>query len=353
MPRSAATTEAPVIDTPRPELWPNSGYRRLARDQMGWLAITDAFLTTLWQRPEVAPVAESCDAERALHAHLLEAPAKTVTAAEIDAMADPDARENYRVLLDFRDRLIAAGSIEACYLALFRSGAGGVPTVFVDSMAQLATRALLEGNNDPMRARAGELMFREQRATIEQGAILLGDDETVERLGRSGGLGSLGRLVRESGTDTRSATLDVLLPETAESYWPRNESFDYVLDLSFGRHGLDALCRVLEGWVRHFLTAAVRIQPVAEINDARWVWHLGLDAEASVMLDELYRGETVPDERLTRLLSLFRLEFDDPAVMRSEVAGRPVYLGLAMTEAGRVRLKPQNLLVNLPLAQDI
>lgn len=298
-------------------------------------------------------MAESCDAERALHAHLLAEPARPVTSDEIAAMADADARENYGVLLDFRDRLIAAGTVEACYLGLFRSGAVGVPAVFIDAMAQLATRAQLDANTDPMRARAGELMFREQRATIEQGAILLGDFETVERMGRAGGLGSLGRLVRESGTETRSATLDVLLPETAENYWPRNESFDYVLDLSFGRHGLDALCRVLEGWVRHFLSVVVRIQPVPEINDARWVWHIGLDVEASALLDDLYRGETVTEDRMTRLLTLFRLEFDDPAVMRSEVAGRPVYLGLAMTEAGRVRLKPQNLLVNLPLAQDV
>jgi hypothetical protein len=282
----------------------------------------------------VAPVAESCDAERALHARLLAEPARPVTADEIAAMADADARENYGVLLDFRDRLIAAGTVEACYLGLFRSGAVGVPAVFIDAMAQLATRALLDANTDPMRARAGELMFREQRATIEQGAILLGDFETVEHMGRAGGLG-------------------VLLPETADSYWPRNESFDYVLDLSFGRHGLDALCRVLEGWVRHFLSVAVRIQPVPEINDARWVWHLGLDVEASALLDNLYRGETVSDDHMTRLLTLFRLDFDDPAVMRSEVAGRPVYLGLAMTETGRVRLKPQNLLVNLPLAQDV
>ncbi len=54
---------------------------------------------------------------------------------------------------------------------------------------------------------------------------------------------------------------------------------------------------------------------------------------------------------MTRLLSLFRLEFKDPAAMRLDIAGRPIYLGMAMTEAGVLRLKPQNLLVNLPLAE--
>jgi hypothetical protein len=34
-----------------------------------------------------------------------------------------------------------------------------------------------------------------------------------------------------------------------------------------------------------------------------------------------------------------------------DVRGRPVYLGLAMSAEQRVRLKPQNLLVNLPLAR--
>lgn len=57
------------------------------------------------------------------------------------------------------------------------------------------------------------------------------------------------------------------------------------------------------------------------------------------------------DERRSRLVSLFRLEFSDPAEMHAEVAGRPVYLGLAHNAEGVLRLKPQNLLLNLPLAR--
>ena len=33
----------------------------------------------------------------------------------------------------------------------------------------------------------------------------------------------------------------------------------------------------------------------------------------------------------------------------ADVAGKPVYLGLMMNEARELRLKPQNLLLNLPL----
>jgi hypothetical protein len=37
--------------------------------------------------------------------------------------------------------------------------------------------------------------------------------------------------------------------------------------------------------------------------------------------------------------------------MRAEVAGKPVYLAMAMDEHKRLKLKPQNLLLNLPLAR--
>ena len=52
---------------------------------------------------------------------------------------------------------------------------------------------------------------------------------------------------------------------------------------------------------------------------------------------------------MQRLVTLFRLDFADPLDMRPDVAGNPVYLGLMMNADGIVKLKPQNLLVKLPL----
>ena len=123
-----------------------------------------------------------------------------------------------------------------------------------------------------------------------------------------------------------------------------------MLSLDFAGPGLDALCRVLEAWVRHFLETPVRIQPVQEIRDERWSWHIGLEAEGTALLNDLYNGKEVDEARLARLLSLFRLEFEEPSVMLPKLAGRPVYLAMCMTEAGSLRLKPQNLLFNLPIA---
>jgi hypothetical protein len=48
---------------------------------------------------------------------------------------------------------------------------------------------------------------------------------------------------------------------------------------------------------------------------------------------------------------LFELAFADPADMRASIAGRPVYLAMAMDAEQRLKLKPQNLLLNLPLAR--
>ncbi|MGQ9365553.1 DUF6352 family protein [Azospirillum sp. ST 5-10] len=333
-----------------PDFWTESGYHLLGRDADGRLTVTEDFLRAYLNRPEMAPVAESCPAERALHAALDAAPARPVAAAEVAALADADARENWRVWLAFRDRLLAAGTLEAAYLALFRAAARGVPGLFVDHLVHAILRGVLDGTPSGLRARAGELLFRAQTVALQDGRVRLADAETVAMHAASGGFGSLGRLVVEAGTAPRSVDLDVLDERSQEAYWARSGRYDTVLDITFGAAGLDALARVLEAWVAHFLAVRVSIQPVQTIRDERWVWHVGLDAEGSAILNDLYHGAAVEEERLARVLALFRLEFADPAAMRADIAGRPVYLALAMTADRRVRLKPQNLLVNLPLA---
>jgi hypothetical protein len=166
--------------------------------------------------------------------------------------------------------------------------------------------------------------------SIDDGRVRLADAETVEMLAATGGFGSLGRLVVEAGTAPRSVDLDILDETNHGNYWGRESKHDTVLDVTFAAAGLDALCRVLEGWVAHFLGVKVIIHPVQQIRDERWVWHVGLDAEATAILNDLYNGVEVGEERLARILALFRLEFADPAAMRADLAGRSVYLGMAM-----------------------
>lgn len=339
------------------DFWRESGYHLLTRDDAGRMAITDDFLRAYLNRPEVRPVEESCAAERQLHAELMQAPRQSVPKERLAAFADPDAAENYRIVLGFRDRLIAAGTVEGAYLDHFLNppdlgaGAPPVPPLFLDQLAQVVVRSLLEGCEDALRVRAGELLFREQQVTINEGHIMVADSEVVEMYAATGGFGSLGKLIVDAQTPVASVDLDVIDAENADLYWAREARHDTVLNLSFASPGLDALCRVLEGWIAHFLEVQVSIQPVQKINDERWVWHSGLDVESTRLLNDLYNGVEVGEERLGRLLSLFRLDFADPSLMRADVAGRPVYLAMAMGEGSVLHLKPQNLLVNLPLAE--
>lgn len=337
------------------DFWVSSGHRLLRRADTGregvthW-AVTPEFLRAYLLRPEIRPPDDACDAERTLHDGLLDDPARPVPPGLLAALADDDARDNWRVWLAFRDRLLAAGTLERCYLDLFRTGARGVPGLFIDQLVHVILRGILDGTPSGLRARAAELFFREQSVSVADGRVRLADAETVETLAASGGFGSLGRLVVEAGTAPRAVDLDILDETNHPAYWGRDERHDTVLDITFAAAGLDALARVLERWVAHFLGIVVSVQPVQAIHDERWVWHVGLDSAATAILNDLYTGAPVDGGRLARILALFRLEFADPAAMRPDLAGRPVYLGLAMTEANRLRLKPQNLLVNLPVA---
>ena len=330
-----------------PDFWRSSGYRLLTPDANGRLPVSDDFLRAFWLRPEVAPVAESCAEEVALHEALMAAPRLAVPPERLARLADTDARDNYAAVLRLRERLLAWPTMEAAYLDLVRTGLGGIPPLFLDQLVHVFLRHLLAGCDDPIRLRAAELLFREQKVTIQDGAIMLADEETVEMRAS----GEPGRLLLGDAGPARQIDLDVLDDANAAIYWERSDRFDTVLDLSFARPGLDALCRVLEVWVRHFTGAAVSIQPLQRIDDQRWVWHVGLDSEASALLNALYDGEEIDEARRARLLGLFRLEFRDPADMLERARGRPVYMGLAMTPAQRLKLKPHNLLINLPLAR--
>ncbi len=294
------------------------------------------------------PVEESNDAERALHAALMAEPRRPVSEKELQSIDDADTRENYAVVLRFRERLLAAGTVEGCYQQLFR-GAIDVPPLFVEQMAHVILRNVLDGCEDPLELRAAELFFREQKLTLRDGHALVADLETVERHASGNRYGSIGRLIVEAQGDLGSVELDVLERANAPLYWQRESRYDTVISLTYGRPGLDALGRVIERWVGHFLGLQVTVRPIRRIDEPRWAWHVGLDSEATAILNEVWAGGEVEHGRLQRIVALFALTFAEPAAMRRDIAGRTVYLGLAADEQGIVRMKPQNLLLNLPL----
>jgi uncharacterized protein DUF6352 len=331
------------------DFWPSCGFGLFRRGSGQRLEVTDAYLRECLGHAELALIPESCPAERVLHRKLIEQPRAPVSSGELAALADPDAADNYRHFLRFRDRLLAGGTVEACYASLFADGVD-IPPVFVDRMAQLVVRNILDGTDDPLEARAGELFFRPQAVFIQRGVVLAADAGTVDTHAATGGFGALGRLLMDSKTEARRTDLQVLGRDNAMMYWIRGERYDTVLPLSAGQPGADALCRVLEKWVAHFHGVKVSIVPVPKIEAECWFWHLGLDSEATALLNDLYLGRDVEDERMKRLLCLFELRFRDPNDTKPELAGCPVHLALAMNGGSILRLKPQNLLTNLPLA---
>ena len=351
--------------------WPSTALDRLEIDPHGQLRAGARWVAHFLDRPELALVPESCAAERRLHHALRDDPLRPVAPERLQTLADPDAADNYRAFLAFRDALMTAGTLERCYLDQIRSARVSLAPPFMQALTQAIVHHLVRDTDDAFEARAAQMLFRTQRITLQDGVPLAGDADTLDLLRDTGGFGELGRLLAEAQAPIKVAQMKVLNADTAPEWWQRQargpREHDFLLDLRHEIHqdlghglqftmarrdsGLSALCRVLERWVRHLLGISVQITPLSRIDDEHWRWHLGLDADATSLLNDLYEGRTVEEERLSRLISLFSLRFENDADALPEMAGRPVYLGLSRTAEGLVRCKPQNLLVNLPIAR--
>ena len=330
-----------------------------------WLAPSNDFFRPMLDLAELALVDDSCADERRLHDRLVEAPLRDVDAGELAAIADADARDNYAVFLAFRDAVVAAGSLEAYYLRLVRAGSIAVPPAFLDAVVAAIVARIVDADASAVERRAAQLLHRTQRIALQDGRVLCADRDAADRVSAAAsGVDLVRRLV--AGGAVEVSDLPVLSAANAGEFDAAADPFSFVLDLSHevvndlghglaftlarSDSGMTALARVLERWIAHFLDVATTIRPVQRIDDPAWRWHVGLDVEATALLNDLYRGEEPDADRQQRLIGLFRLDFADPLEMRADVAGKPVYLGLAMSAEQTLKLKPQNLLVNLPLA---
>jgi hypothetical protein len=326
------------------DFWLSCGHHLLDRDDSGGLIVTDEFLKAYLARPELAPPPEACIVERTLHAAVLAEPRRPISADEIAAIADPDARENWQVMIAFRDHLARHKTVEAAYSDLIRSGANGTPVLFVNQLTHVILRNALDGCDDAYMLRAGEMFFRPQLLTVHDDALLAADEETIAGVNQQ----PVSPLVSMLGLPAE-AQIDVLGETNAASYWERSDLFDMAIDLTAGKRGLGALGEVLSCWIEHLLGVEVDIEALSEVRDANFSWYVGLDAEATRIGDKLWNGEELDETLLTRVVGLFRLTFRDPSVVTDAVRGEPVYLIMAMGDDRLVRLKPQNLVTGLPI----
>src|SRR4030081_408275 len=142
------------------DFWLSCGHHLLDRDDSGWLLVSDEFLKAYLARPELAPPADAAP-------------------AEIAGIGDRDARENWRVMLSFRDRLLRQRTIEATYVDLVRHGVGDTPPMFINQLVHVILRNLLDRCEDPFVLRAAELFFRPQRLGLHGGSLIAADEETI------------------------------------------------------------------------------------------------------------------------------------------------------------------------------
>lgn len=326
------------------DFWIACGHHLLDRNASGGLVATDEFLKAYFARPELMPPDDACDVERRLHRELCANPRRTTAAAELAAIADADARENWRFMLAFRDILLRQPTLEAAYLALVRSGSVDVPPLFMNQLVHVILRNALDGCEDPFVLRAAELFFRPQRILPHEHSLLLGDEELA---GAPSPVPVLS-LISMLGAAT-SGGIDVLSEGNADSYWRRSDQFDLALDLGGGTRGPAALAEAMRRWISHLLGLDVAIEPLTALRDARLTWYVGLDAEATRIGDRLWHGETLDDQTMGNVLALFRLTFPDAGLVVDAVGREPVYLILAMTRDRLVRMKPQNLVTGLPV----
>jgi hypothetical protein len=325
------------------DFWLSCGHHLLDRDAGGGLIATDEFLKIYLARPELTPPPEACVAERTLHAALLAEPRRAVSADEIAAIADADARENWQVMLAFRDRLTGHRTIEAAYLDIIRRGIK-VPHLFINQLVHVILRNALDDCDDPYVLRAAELLFRAQRMTLHEGSLIAADEETIS--GKSDT--PVSPLVSMLGIPA-AAEIDVMNDDNAEHYFEHSDQFHVALDLTGGRRGLQALSSVIARWVGHLLAVEVEVEPLTEMRETKLSWYVGLDTEGTRIGDALWNGEELDQAMQARVVGLFRLMFRDPDVVMDKVKGEPVYLILAMDHDKVLRLKPQNLITGLPI----
>lgn len=321
------------------EFWVASGHQLTRLDADGHMVVTDELILAWLARPEVLPPPEACFAERALHARLSRAPRDPVSPGQIAALADPDARENWGFLITLRDTLMAAGTVEAGYLRLVR-GAARLPVVFYDQLVQLILRNALDGCEDVFVLRAAEMFFRAQRAHFDKGAILLADDELVRELEGESHVNPLMAML-QGGV----SAMDVMGEGNAWTYWSRSDAHAMVLPFGADPRARAALGQVMAVFLRHLLGLDVTVTPTTRAEGVDLRWYVGLDQTGSRIGDALWRGEAAGDT----LVGLYAMELE-PAALRPDVAGHPVWLLLGIGEDNVIRMKPQNLVMGLPLA---
>ncbi|MCC5965698.1 MAG: hypothetical protein JJU24_06130 [Natronohydrobacter sp.] len=325
-----------------PEFWVASGHHLTRLNPQGRMLVTDELILAWLARPEVLPPADACNAERSLHKRLMQTPRAKVSELELTALKDADAQENWRFLLGLRDRLIAAGTIEEGYARIVAEGVS-LPQVFMSQLVQLILRNALDGCDSPQTLRAAECFFRPQRSHIKDDKLLLADEELVTLYEQEMHASPLTAMF-SGGVNS----LDVLGGGNDWTYWSRSDAHTMVLNFGGDPEARRGMADAIAAFLRHMLGLDCTVTPETRADDIDLRWFIGLDPAGTAIGNALWHGKPMP----STLVGLFRLESDD-ARIRPDLRGQPIWLILGLGADGAVRMKPQNLLTGLPLAEPV
>lgn len=357
------------------DFWQHSGYSRLNFPAAGWPQASEALIQAYLARPELRPLPESCPAERALHDRLYRDSRYRPTPLELAELHDPSVRENYELVMRFRDHVFASEDLRVAYLDLVRRGHPPLPLLFRQHLVMLLLRHLLADCTDAWTLRAAEMLFRAQlpwepepepaaEVEAEAGAVeveaeagsrgaprlLLADHAVLTDVETHGGYGNLGRLVADSGVPLNRRPLWILEEETAQSYWLRDSFHDSLLP--FGpRTGQQALAEVLARWIQAMVGETVTLIPLAGDPVALWSrpWRQRLPLDEAALELTL---PLCPLPGMARPVALFRLDWAAGGSRADAPIEESLCVVLAADGEGIIRLEPASLCLSLPRLRD-
>jgi len=251
-------------------------------------------------------VTESCAAEHALHES---APADPRGRSPMPRSRDRRLRTRAR-LSDFWSHSAPAcrgDSIESAYAGLFRGDGVDSRRCSSTILTQVIVRHVLATRPTDRGARPARF-FRTQRSPCvtrrrhgqpTNDGRRAGADIGFRHAGRAPGTeqgtsahGELRRSRRRVGRAILGSRRAIRFRDQPD----RDRPAAYGVDASVGK-------------VDRAFPGDRRDDPSATANrDATGFWHVGLDAEASALLNDLYNAPTVDEDRMKRLLCLFQLD---------------------------------------------
>ncbi|MCA0423843.1 MAG: DUF6352 family protein [Proteobacteria bacterium] len=326
------------------DFWVASGHHLLDRADGGGLVVTDTFLKAYLARPELVPPDEACPVERGLHQALLDHPRLAVSVEEIGHIADEDARENFTLFLAFRDRLLAHPTLEAAYRALVTQRIAGLPPLFLQQLTHVIARNAFDGVDDPFVLRAAECLFRTQKVTFHEGALLLADAEAIALHEHTRAHSPLMAMLGGPAV----SELDVLNETNAGDYAGRSDAHDFVFNLGQGTRGRAALGAAAQRWIAHLTGVDIAFEPVERLRGENVAWFLPFDAAATQIGNRVWNGESLDAASEAQILALYRFRLPESAAIEGRYRGRQALAIAAVQGDNLFVLKAQNLIAGLP-----